>query len=199
MKKKPTVWAENNLRKNDNLKDYQPWSLTKCTKKTTVWAKKNLRTIIQQQQQQQQQRLRDLNNSNKTDSISTNWRVQSAVNVNWLLLQLVMASFGFNTLDIIRSIFTALWFPLSPPPLCLLRYEPQSDKRFSSFTTRSNLYLGDVQIDKALDFSPNRFYVHVVKCSIFFIRRAKTVYIDLWENDSYNILCLILFVHIKKK
>lgn len=33
MKKKPTVWAENNLRKNDNLKDYQPWSLTKCTKK----------------------------------------------------------------------------------------------------------------------------------------------------------------------
>lgn len=62
MKKKPTVWAENNLRKNDNLKDYQPWSLTKCTKKTTVWAKKNLRTIIQQQQQQQQQRFRDLNN-----------------------------------------------------------------------------------------------------------------------------------------
>lgn len=81
--KKTTVWAENNLRKNDNLKDYQPWSLTKCTKKTTVWAKKNLRTILQQQQQQQQQRLRDLNNSNKTDSISTNWRVQSAVNVNW--------------------------------------------------------------------------------------------------------------------
>lgn len=43
MKKKTTVWAENNLRKNDNLKDYQPWSLTKCTKKTTVWAKKKFK------------------------------------------------------------------------------------------------------------------------------------------------------------
>lgn len=83
MKKNPTVWAENNLRKNDNLKDYQPWPLTKCTKTKQRFELKKLRTIIQQQQQQQQQRLRDLNNSNKTDSISTNWRVQSAVNVNW--------------------------------------------------------------------------------------------------------------------
>lgn len=109
-----------------------------------------------------------------------------------------MASFGFNTLDIIRSIFTALWFPLSPPPLCLLRYEPQSDKRFSSFTTRSNLYLGDVQIDKALDFSPNRFYVHVVKCSIFLYVGPKQFTL-IYEKMIHIIYYVLFYSCISRK